>query len=269
MKDRYQYLLLKIFWEGSICRKDLIDKFAIVPSQATKDFAYIKENFEGAIQYDSKLKRYIPDSKLLDHIGEHSFSAYVETVLMISKNVYEISPSGSSIPVDTYRKIHLALNDQIGIEFDYFSLNNSDQPKKRLIYPHSLVNSGFRWHIRGWEKETGKFKDFNLSRITGEISLIDKAEKDAAQEEDDAWCDQVDVLLIPNPALSVNQRKVVGMDFNLNNGVLHFKCRGALLLYTLHSYLVTDFSKEPQKTQLLAVGNIDDLAIFLPPQNNQ
>ncbi|MCF7965137.1 MAG: hypothetical protein K9L79_06305 [Methylobacter tundripaludum] len=129
--------------------------------------------------------------------------------------------------------------------------------------------STFRWHIRGWEKETGKFKDFNLSRITGEISLIDKYERRAAQENDVAWSKQVDVLLIPNPALSVNQRKVIGMGFNLSNGVLHFKCRGALLLYTLHLYLITDFTKEPQKTQLLAVGNIDDLANFLPSQHNQ
>ena len=264
MKDRRQYMLLKTFWEGSICRKDLIDNFSIVPSQATKDFAYIKENFEGAIEYDSKLKRYIPGYKLSVHIGEHSFSEYVETVLRKSKNVYEISPSGSGIPVDTYRKIYLALNDQIGIEFDYFSLNNPDEPKKRLIYPQSLINSGFRWHIRGWEKESGQFKDFNLLRITGGISLINKTEKDAAQGNDVAWCAEVEVLLTPNPTLSVNQRKVVSMDFNMSDGVLRFKCRGALLLYTLHSYLITDFSKEPPQTQLLAIENIDDLANFLP-----
>lgn len=269
MNDRHQYVLLKTFWEGSICRKDLIDKFSIVPSQATKDFAYVKENFDGAIEYDSKLKRYVPGYKLFAHTGDQSFSEYVEKVLRKSNAVYEISPIGSGIPVNTYRTIYLALNNQIGVEFDYFSLKHSDQPKKRLVYPHTFVNSGFRWHVRGWEKESGEFKDFNLSRITGELSLIDKHEKSATQVNDTAWSTQVDVLLIPNPALNVNQRKVVGMDFNLSNGVLYFKCRGALLLYTLHSYLITDFSKEPQQTQLLAVGNIDALVDFLPTQHNQ
>lgn len=268
MNDRHQYALLKTYWEGSICRQDLIDRFSIVPSQATKDFAYIKDNFDGAIEYDSKLKRYVPGQKLFAHLGGQSFSDYVESVLRKSDVVYEVAPVGSGIPVDTYRKIYLALSKKIGVEFGYFSLNHADLPKRRVIFPHSLINSGFRWHIRGWEQETDKFKDFNLSRITGEINLIDKHEKCSAQIHDFAWSTEVDVLIVPNPTLSLDQRKVVGMDFHLTNGVLRFKCRGALLMYVLHSYLITDFSKSPPKNQLLAVDNLDDLAKFLPHQHN-
>ncbi|CAN8139634.1 hypothetical protein THIOSC15_1730003 [uncultured Thiomicrorhabdus sp.] len=190
------------------------------------------------------------------------FQKYLNVTGGTGVKTYNILPNKPVIPVKLYRLIHKAISNKFGINFKYHSLNSASA-KERKVYPHSLINSGYRWHIRGWEEASQQFKDYTLSRVELDgISLVEKKDELSNIENDSAWNNEIGIFLIPNPALSDEKRKIIALDFNMRDGILNVFCKEALILYTLNSYLVTDFSEKPAKSQLLAIGNLNSVSRF-------
>ncbi|MBJ7263085.1 MAG: WYL domain-containing protein [Burkholderiaceae bacterium] len=48
--------------------------------------------------------------------------------------------------------------------------------------PHSLVQAGRRWHMRGYCLETGDFRDFVLGRIA-KLNMLDQAAESTLAED--------------------------------------------------------------------------------------
>lgn len=250
-QERHDFILLKALWEGGIIRQELMSRFDIGSAQATKDFRVVREAYPNAIHYEAAQKKYIPIS-VERYVGQDSFHRYLSLVNS-NKKILQLNNVQSSIPVETFRLIHLAISQGFGLEFSYLSLNSTDKQSKRVVYPHSLINSGWRWHIRCWEGGSGLFKDFNIPRIQGEINIVKQIEEVGKIENDQAWNTKKHVFLIPNPQLSPEQKGIVEIDFGMKNGVLDVYCSEALYLYTMHSYLITDFGPLPNKHQHLAI----------------
>lgn len=264
MKDYVKYILLKSYWEYEVSRKDIITVFGVNEKQASNYFAEVRKSYPNAIVYDNSLRRYVPGKNIEKVLPSNDFQEYLNVVGDKDAKTYSILPNKPSIPAVLYRIIHKAIKYQFGIKFRYHSLNSSTNTV-RLVYPHSLINSGYRWHLRGWEEASGLFKDFNLSRIDlNDVSLTEQKNDHSDVNLDSAWNNEVGILLIPNPSLSTEKRKIIALDFNMKDGMLSVFCKEALLLYTLNSYLVTDFSDKPQKNQLLAIGNLNSLYKYLP-----
>ncbi len=262
MNERYRYVLLKAYWEGFTSRNDLMQKFGIASTQATKDFAYVKKNYKGAIDYDLSIKKYTASKRISRFIDDSSFDEYI--ALEGSTHIHQIKPNVYQLPLKKFRSIHAAILKKAPISFAYISLNSPDKQEPRIINPHTLFNSGTKWYLRGWERKSNLFKDFNLSRIQGKIDIL-KIQSDALTKLDDSnWNTLVDVLLIPNPNLSKEKGKIVEIEFDMEGGILHIKCSIALLLYTLNTYLVTDYNETPNEHQLLAIANTHDLLKYLP-----
>ncbi|MBE0467965.1 MAG: WYL domain-containing protein [Methyloprofundus sp.] len=249
-KDYIDFALHKAFFEGRVTRKDLIDRFDIKESTATKIFSLISEKKPGQIIYHPRSLGYVPSedyrtknkyrfSDYLNIVGHPDFSHQLETV-------------NSGMDMDKFRAIQKAIKNELAIEFDYLSLN-TPEPSSRIIYPHSLISSGFRWHIRGWEESSATFKDFNLPRIQGGVSVVKIKNSLSHIENDNDWNTYKTFFLIPNPQLNSEQKKIIEIDYQMTNGVLAVSCRKALFLYTLHTYLVTDQSENPNRHQHLAL----------------
>lgn len=264
MKLYVKYILLKTYWESEISRKDLIGVFNVSEKQASNYLAEVRKEYPNAITYDVSLKRYIPGVNIEKSLPSMDFQEYLNIHSNSGVQTYNILPSKPLIPVYLYRLINKAINLEFAIQFKYHSLNSSSA-KERKVYPHSLINSGYRWHIRGWEEESQKFKDYALSRIELEgARLVEKQDKRSNIAQDSAWNNEVGIFLIPNPSLSAEKRKIIALDFNMRDGILSVFCKEALMLYTLNSYLVTDFSEKPTTNQLLAIGNLNSVFKFLP-----
>ncbi len=265
MKERLAYILMKTYWEGEISRQDVMYRFSVSADQASKNFAEIKKNYPNTLQYDGSIKRYVPDFNLEKTIPSRDFQSYLNLIKSQCNNPVNVLPSKPFMPVQLYRVLNKAINQKMAVSFRYHSLNSPSKNIPRTVYPHSVINSGYRWHIRGWEKESGLFKDFNLSRIEADtIKFIDTVDDQSEIENDEAWNNEVIVFIVPNPTLSEEQKSIIGLDFNMRDNILNLHCRQALLIYTLNSYLVTNFTETPPKTQLLAIGNIESVKKFLP-----
>jgi hypothetical protein len=250
-EERLEFILLKSLWEGGVIRQELMERFDIGSTQATKDFREVKKDYPDAIHYEASQKKYIPLA-IEKYIGKSSFKRYLD-VIGVQKNILQLNNIQSSIPIETFRSIHLAISQGFGLEFSYLSLNSTDKKHKRGGYPHSLINSGWRWHIRCWEKSSGLFKDFNIPRIKGDIEVILELQPDSDIRNDQAWFNTKHVFLIPNPGLSKEQKEIIEIDYGMTNGVLDVQCSEALYLYTMHNYLITDFDELPNLNQHLAV----------------
>jgi predicted DNA-binding transcriptional regulator YafY len=265
MKERLAYILMKTYWEGVVSRQDVMKRFNVSAAQASKNFSELRKVYPNTIKYDDSIKRYVPDFNLEQTIPSLDFQYYLNLIKQQFNRPINVLPSKPYIPVKLYRVLNNALNKKSGIGFKYHSLANPTKNSPRTVFPHSLVNSGYRWHIRGWEKESGLFKDFNLSRIEmGTLKLLEITDIHSDMQNDAAWNNEVSIFLIPNPKLSEGEGGVVALDFNMRDKILHLRCKQALLIYTLNSYLVTDFSESPSRRQLLAIGNINSVKKYLP-----
>lgn len=256
MLNRLQFILLKANWEGTVSRADLIEKFGISPTQATSDFQECRKRFPSSINYDPSIRRYCPASAIGTYVSDYSFDEYYEIVYIEKTSSHIIQVQPQLIKPYIYREINNALSNKHGINIQYCSMSDPEGNKSRSIYPHTLVRSGFRWHIRAYEEQSKEFKDFNIARIKKIISPIDKQPKAAEISNDKSWNDKVHLLLTPNLKLSEAQRKIVSNDYTGNEDmVINLQVKVAELLYVLHLYEVRDFSDSPPTTQLLQVGS--------------
>lgn len=262
---RYRFILLKVYWEGSISRSDLIEAFPIASTQATKDFTAVRKLYPSALAYNSSQKRYVPGPALFTLIHPSSLDEYFEMTRPLNDTVHIVQPSSILVDPDIYRSVHRAIKQKTGIEVEYCSLNTPEPKKARTLYPHSVVRSGFRWHVRAYDSQSKEFRDFNLSRIRKVLGESTEKVKNSGIEHDAPWNNNVLLMLTPNMTFTEAQRKVVAQDYTGKDDlVLILKVREAELLYLLHLYEIRDFSNKPPKSQLLQIGNLEDVKQYLP-----
>lgn len=249
-KDYIEFALQKAFFEGRVTRKDLIERFGIKESKATKIFALISKERPGHIRYHPRSRGYVPSEDYRIKSKYH-FSDYLR-IVGNPAFMHRLETVSSGVDLDKFRSIQEAIKHKSAIEFDYLSLN-TPEPTKRIVYPHSLISSGYRWHIRGWEGASGEFKDFNLPRMLGDVVEVKINNSLSNVDNDKDWNENKTFFLVPNPQLSREQKKIIEIDYRMTNGVLKVSCKKALFLYTLHTYLVTDQSELPNEHQHLAL----------------
>lgn len=250
------FVLLKALWEGIVKRKNLMARFGISESKATKLIRIIRETYPGYISYSPENKGYIshPSKSYLKGFNFHRYSSLIGLSdvdpILININDNESKP----IKLEDYRLIHKAIQNSYGLQFNYSSFNSPEKVKSRLVYPHHIVNSGVRWHIRGYDAGDNNFKDFNVPRLKN-LQLVENYHVDSGVQFDDDWNTSVNVYLVPNPVLSEAQQRIVEDDYSMENGQLHIVCRKALLLYTLNKYLVIekDRGTQPSENQHLVM----------------
>ena len=155
-----------------------------------------------------------------------------------------------------------AIRNQKKLSVTYRSLSGRGSNEARILEPHSLINTGTRWHFRAYNEETYDFRDFVLSRVM-DAQLIDEAAESSAQYDDD-WMEVVSLKLTPHPGLSDEQRVILMTDYSVENDVIEIDVRRALIGYLLQRLSVdttSDHSMNPSAYQLI-VMNRDEVEPF-------
>lgn len=135
----------------------------------------------------------------------------------------------------------------------YQSLS-SPEPRWRWIAPHAIAFDGFRWHSRAFCLTDECFKDFLLSRVL-EIRAVRESQVTSTDDED--WNSEVTLEIVPHPALSETQAKVIALDYGMRGGKAKIKVRRALLYYALRRLgLDTDpAARRPQDQQIVLLNS--------------
>ncbi|HFG2244100.1 TPA: WYL domain-containing protein [Vibrio cholerae] len=252
-RDRIAHIDFTLLFKGEAVRADLVDRFSIAAAQATKDFTMYRELAPGNIEYDQKLK--------LHKRGEAFESLFdydvVRTLATISQGYGDGFTGKVKPPLACEAPYHLnkpslsivakvteAIHKGKALRITYVSLSSGETTRE--IVPHTLVDNGLRWHVRGFDRKHGEFRDFVLTRIKAAVVLEDSTlspsivKESELESQDRQWNRFVELELVPHPR--IEHSEAIELDYGMTGGVLKVEIRAATAGYLLRQWHV-DCSK--------------------------
>lgn len=188
-RDRIAHIDFTLLFKGNAVRADLVDRFSIAAAQATKDFTLYRELAPGNIEYDQKLKLH-KRGKAFEPLFDYDV---VRTLATISQGYGDGFTEKVKPPLACEAPYHLnkpnlsilakvseAIHKGKALRITYVSLSSGET--KREIVPHTLLDNGLRWHVRGFDRKHGEFRDFVLTRIKAAVVLEDSTLSEAELE---------------------------------------------------------------------------------------
>jgi len=275
-RKRLQFIEIMAFYTGVITRSDIAGAFDISDAAATKDLKLYNDLFPGNLIYTQNVFGYIPGptfkEALADLSPQHTLPVIASNQASFGEpekqqSIYEINAEHLTLPSrypdkNTLANITRAIHGGKKLRAEYRSLSDRDSNQTRIIEPHSLADTGLRWHVRAYNTETYDFRDFILSRFIHAEVLNETAESGAAYDEE--WTETATIELIPHPNLQKEKQDIVLMDYAAKNGVIEIRVRRAMIGYLLQRLGVDttrDHELNPNAHQL-AIKNRDEIEIF-------
>ena len=247
-RDRIAHIDFTLLFKGEAVRADLVDRFSIAAAQATKDFTMYRELAPGNIEYDQKLKLHKRGEafaplfeydvvRTLATISQgygDGFTGKVKPPLACEAPYHLNKPSLSIVA-----KVTEAIHKGKALSITYVSLSSGETTRE--IVPHTLVDNGLRWHVRGFDRKHNEFRDFVLTRIKAAVVLEDSRLSEAELEtQDRQWNRFVELALVPHPRIEYSE--AIELDYGMTGGVLKVEIRAATAGYLLRQWHV-DCSK--------------------------
>ena len=248
IKQRLEFIEFRLFWEGTINRKDLTDTFGVSVPQASADIKQYKQTAPGNIYYDKRQKKYQVSSKFEPVLGAIDAHKYLSNLSMLSGGLIKEDetfmgyiPEFSVVPsfertIDPYilKRIVRALRERKAINIQYQSMSRPS-PVWRWISPHAFAFDGFRWHVRAYCELAKDFRDFILGRIIDVQNV--KASK-VMPSDDYKWNHFVTLKIGAHPDLTPDQRGIIEKEYKMEDGILKIKVRAAFIYYVLLNFRV-------------------------------
>lgn len=250
---RMRAVELLAYWEGRLVTNRLIGWFGVSRQQASADIKrYMANHNPDSLVHDPAVKAYVPKPGFrpvltTGHINEYLdmvsglVSESMAVTLESDSNLASVQLPDRSVRPEVVREVIKACRREGSIRILYASMANPTW-SERVISPHTLVYTGFRWHVRAYCHKNEEFRDFILSRI--DRTPKSTAERAPLPSEDTQWQESITLTLIPNTKLSDDQKALVEKDFGMTDGRLQLSVRKALAHYTLQRYQVAISPKE-------------------------
>lgn len=250
-RDRIAHIDFTLLFKGEAVRADLVDRFSIAAAQATKDFTMYRELAPGNIEYDQKLKLHkrgeafepLFDYDVVRTLATISqgygdgFTGKVKPPLACEAPYHLNKPSLSIVA-----KVTEAIHKGKALSITYVSLSSGETTRE--IVPHTLVDNGLRWHVRGFDRKHSEFRDFVMTRIKAAGVLEDSKLSEAELvTQDRQWNRFVELELVPHPR--IEHSEAIELDYGMTEGVMKVEIRAATAGYLLRLWNV-DCSKAAQ-----------------------
>jgi predicted DNA-binding transcriptional regulator YafY len=275
-RQRLQYIEIMAYYTGIITRSEVAKAFGMSDAAATKDLKLYSDLAPDNLIYKHTVFGFVPSEGFREVFADLSPAAVLP---MIAANLaatggpydddsiygvtVETLPTPNRLPDKAVlAQILRAIKAHTKLEAVYYSLSDRDNRDPRILEPHSLVNTGLRWHVRAYSEDTYDFRDFVLSRFVEAKKLEDTAESSA--QYDDDWSEVVTLRLTPHPKLDTQKRMSLMIDYRGDNELIELTVRRALIGYVLQRLSVdttADHSLNPSAYQLILV-NRDEIEPF-------
>jgi hypothetical protein len=275
-RQRLQYIEVMAWYTGVVTRSDVARAFGQSDPAATKDLKLYGDLAPGNLVYNHSVFGFVP--------GEHFSAVFADldpaaALPVIAANlavangpygnelIYGLPTASLPLPArlpspQTLAQITRAIHGGRKLRVGYRSLSSRESGAERVLEPHTLVNTGLRWHVRAYSEDTCDFRDFVLSRITGAQCLDVPAE--SGEQYDDDWVESVSLSLAPHAGLDAARRESLLLDYGASGEVIEVNVRRALLGYVLQRLSVDttpDHTLNPSAYQLMLL-NRDEIEPF-------
>ena len=263
VRRRLEFIDFRLFWDGRFNRSDIAQTFGISAQQASADIAQYEKLGPQNLRYDRAEKAYRrADTFAPIFIGE-TIDRYLLQLVAIENRwmrpedtwfdaipPVEVLTLGRR-PTDPTVLLRVldAVRNHLEIDIEYSSLTGSEQ-LSRSIAPHALSHSAGRWYVRSWSREHNDFLDYNLNRI-GAVKGQRLASVDP--ELDFEWVHKINLVIVPNAALSAERQVAVAAEHAMTDGRLIRPCRLSLSFYLMSEYNldVEPGVLKPEKQQIV------------------
>ncbi len=267
VEQKLQFIEFRLFWEGHVNRGDLIDKFGISQNQASGDLNRYIALAPDNMVYDKSGKSYVRSSSFKPIFLKPDATQYLAQVRSVAEGIvapedawigslptFDATPAPArGIDPAILRSIVIAMRRREAVEVRYQSMS-SPNPEWRWIAPHALAFDGFRWHARSFCEKSAEYRDFVISRI---IETRQSRSNPLQATADVAWDEIVELEIGPHPDLSPNQKRVIELDYGMQDGRAKIPVRRALLYYALKRLGLdtAPAARPPQDQQIVLLNN--------------
>lgn len=275
-RQRLSYIETRAYYTGIVSRSDVAKTFAMSDPAATKDIKQYNQLAPGNLIYRQSEFGFVPaetfqpafsdldPAAVLPLIADNSPAPWLATH---GESIFGIPTSSLPHPTrlperEIVAQLTRAIHQNRKLSIVYASLHNQKYEQQRIIEPHSIVNTGLRWHARAYNEEHFDFRDFVLSRIL-EAQLIEEP-AESGMEFDEDWVETLTLEFAPHPGLSPRQQLNLHVDFSEDGKTIQLTTRRALIGYALRALSVDtteDHSLNPNAFQLILL-NREEIEIY-------
>jgi hypothetical protein len=242
-RDRLAFVDLRLRFIGEIRRQDLVARFGI-QAAATRDIGQYKELGPRNLDYDTKSKVYVRGERF-----RPVFDFPAERVLTwLSQGFGDGEPSrlhalvtcegsalSTSLDLEMLSVLTRAIHKKTAVEISYLALSSG--LTTREIVPFALADNGQHWHVRGYDRRSGDFRDFVLTRIADARLLAGPVKEIEAADQDIQWNRIAEIELVPHP-VNVQHPDTIEAEYGMENGVLRMRVRAAMAGYLMRRWNV-------------------------------
>jgi hypothetical protein len=266
-RERLAYIDFRLYFMGEIGRPDLANRFGVAPAGATRDLALYREIAPQNIEFDGSSKVYRIGkafSPIFDHATQRVLSAlalgFGDGVNVDSQPLLPCeSPAALSSPrMDVLAPICRAIHAKRPVAIRYHSMSNGES--ERVIVPFALVDTGLRWHARAFDRKSGEFRDFVVTRIEAPTLVDEEPKANERPDNDIQWTRIVELDLVPHPRLA--RPEIIRMDYGMTDGSIRMRVRAAVAGYMLLRWSVDASPDHSLKEEQYRLWLSDPLALY-------
>ncbi|CAN7161213.1 WYL domain-containing protein [Paraburkholderia hospita] len=244
-RDRLAFIEVRLRFIGEIRRQDLVTRFGIQAAAATRDLGKYKEIGPRNLDYDTKGKVYVrgeyfrpvfdfPAQRVLTWLSQGFGDG--EPLRLRSMVVCERSTlSAGKLDLEMLSMLTRAIHKKAAVKISYRALSSG--LTTREIVPFALADNGQRWHVRAYDRRSGEFRDFALTRIADARLLAGVVEECESADQDIQWNRIAEIELVPHPA-NVQHPDAIEAEYGMDNGVLRMRVRAAMAGYLMRRWNV-------------------------------
>jgi WYL domain len=266
-RERLAYIDFRLYFFGEIGRPDLIERFGVAPAGATRDLALYREIAPQNIIFDGSNKIYRIGqafSPLFDHASQRVLSAlalgFGDGVNGATQPLLPCeSPTALSNPkMDVLAPVCRAIHAKRAVVIRYHSMSSGES--ERVIVPFALVDTGLRWHVRAFDRKSGEFRDFVVTRIEAPTLLDEEPLANERPDNDIQWTRIVELDFVPHPRLE--RPEIIKMDYGMTDGSIRMRVRAAVAGYMLLRWSVDCSPDHRLKEEQYRLWLSDPLALY-------
>jgi hypothetical protein len=265
-EERLRAIETLLLWEGRVTRGRLLALFPVHETVASRDLLAYRQKYPRSLAIDTTNKAYDATAFLKPTLTEGMFAEYQQLIGVgcpgISDGHVPVESSrldATQIDFRNFARLHTAIRAATCVRMEYRSMRNPEK-HERFIRPHSFIQAGPRWHVRGFCREVNAFRDFNLGRINTIKVGVD--ESLPGIEEDHDWNTLVRLRLVSHRDLSAAQKQLVRDEYMAGTTALVFEIRKPMARYLVQSFRAAiDPDTETPPSFLLMVDDVDGLPL--------
>jgi len=241
--ERLAYIELNLWFLGEVRRQALVRRFQIKAASATRDLALYASLNPNNLNYDVSAKTFYigPEFKPMYSFSSERVIAWLTQGFadgfpgVWSAGVPALQPARLGNPnLQTLGLVTRAVFQRQPLRIRYESLNATSE---RVIVPHVLVDNGLRWHVRGFDRKSGEFRDFVITRILDPQLLDETVDQEReGRQADSQWNQQVTLELVHHP--DQPRPEVTHLDYGMEDGLMTMTIQALTAGYTLRQWSV-------------------------------